>query len=97
MSLPSVSTVSPGVPGSSSSVSSSAVTLSKPPAAAPKTNAILFKGFIGARGFLTKKGFKGMRMDASWAKHILESFKKDDLELFEIACESVLFDLDCRV
>jgi len=73
------------------------VTLFKPPAAAPKTNAILFKGFIGARGFLTKKGFKGMRMDASWAKHILESFKKDDLELFEIACESVLLDLDCRV
>ena len=97
LSLPSLSMVSaPGVPGSSSS-SSSAVTLFKQPAAAKKENVILFKGFIGARGFLTKKGFKGMRMDASWSKFILESLKMDDLELFEIACESVLLDLDCRV
>ncbi len=38
-----------------------------------------------------------MKLDASWSKHLLESFRSDDTELYEIALESSLVDLDCRV
>ena len=57
----------------------------------------LFKGYVGAKGFLTKKGFKGMKLNHTWAKHLLESFRNDDVELFDIACESPMCDLEQRV
>ena len=60
-------------------------------------NLTLFKGYVGAKGFLTKKGFKGMKLNHTWAKHLLESFRADDVELFDIACESPMCDLEQRV
>eukprot|EP00596_Hydrurales_sp_CCMP1899_P005429 CAMPEP_0119038630 /NCGR_PEP_ID=MMETSP1177-20130426/7674_1 /TAXON_ID=2985 /ORGANISM="Ochromonas sp, Strain CCMP1899" /LENGTH=438 /DNA_ID=CAMNT_0007001473 /DNA_START=264 /DNA_END=1577 /DNA_ORIENTATION=- len=58
----------------------------------------LFQGYIGrGGGFRTKKGFRGMKLEASWSKHILESFKKDDEELLEVALSSCLCDVHARV
>lgn len=58
----------------------------------------LFQGYIGrGGGFRTKKGFRGMKLETSWSKHILESFKKDDEELLEAALCSCLCDVHLRV
>ena len=57
----------------------------------------IFKGFIGGEFFITKKGYKGSRLDTLWSKQIIEAFDEDDDELVEIALKSCLADLDLVV
>jgi hypothetical protein len=44
--------------------------------------------------FVTKKGFRGMKMDPLWVKHLMEAFKNDDIELAQISFESSLSDVN---
>jgi hypothetical protein len=57
----------------------------------------IFRGFIGGISFVTKKGYKGSRMDTKWCKFIFDSFENDDDELALIALESTIADLQVKV
>lgn len=54
----------------------------------------LFRGFIGGAAFITKKGYRGLAIETSWAKNILSSFDEDDVELAMHALKSSLANLN---
>lgn len=45
------------------------------------------------QSFITKAGYKGIRIDSLWSQHIFESFVTDDDELATVALGSSLADL----
>eukprot|EP01032_Pedospumella_encystans_P004609 gene4609-5472_t len=56
----------------------------------------MFRGFIGGDAFITKKGYRGLRLDSLWVQNIFESFKTDDHELAAIALKSAIADVNDR-
>jgi hypothetical protein len=56
-----------------------------------------FRGFIGGSQFRTSLGFQGNAFDSLWVKHVFESFRKDDEELFQTAMKSSLADINDKV
>lgn len=57
----------------------------------------IFRGFLTGTAFITKKGYKGTKLDSLWVRQIFDAFENDDVELVEIALKSVLADYDDRV
>lgn len=43
---------------------------------------------------MTKKGYRGFRLDTLWSKQIIDALENDDEQLVEIALKSSLADLD---
>ena len=56
-----------------------------------------FRGFIGGKQFRTKMGFQGNAFDSLWGKHVFLSLENDDVELFIVAMQSELADIQERV
>ena len=57
----------------------------------------VFRGFTGGETFMTKKGYKGTKVDTAWTKLIFDSFKYDDEEVAEIALNSSIADINSIV
>jgi hypothetical protein len=57
----------------------------------------VFRGFTGGETFMTKKGYKGTKVDTAWTKLIFDSFKCDDEEVAEIALTSCIADVNSIV
>lgn len=57
----------------------------------------VFKGFLSGAAFTTSKGYKGTKLDSMWVRHLFDSFETDDVELCDIALESVLSDIGLTV
>lgn len=57
----------------------------------------LFRGFLSGVAFMTKKGYRGTKLDSLWTKQIFDSFKNDDTEILDVALQSVLADVESRV
>ena len=57
----------------------------------------VFRGFTAGETFMTKKGFKGTKVDTAWSKLIFDSFKCDDEEVAEIALNSTIADINSIV
>lgn len=49
------------------------------------------------QAFITKKGFRGLKLESLWVQNIFEAFKTDDPELATIALQSSLADVNDRV
>jgi hypothetical protein len=57
----------------------------------------VFRGFIPASAIRTSKGFVGVSLDSLWARHIFDSFAKDDDELVTHALKSCIADIGAVV
>lgn len=57
----------------------------------------VFRGFLSGSAFVTKKGFRGNKVDSMWARYIFLSFETDDVDLAKVGLSSSLADLNATV